>query len=206
MYKLGRDIRFVVHTKLGTSTHKASIQQIGKYSAVIKASDEQLTMISQNCNSFIIKENSDEKNFSVKVNILCAKENTLSITQVKELESYPLLSRKFPRASIIHASIVHIANEDEYITGNMLDISEGGMGIMSSSKSHFEKGQDIVAFVSYEDEKSGFKFSFESSGMITSIIGKEHVFRYGIQLNLNNEEKNIIHDLVNVLNGIDENN
>jgi len=204
MYKLGRDMRFVVHTKLGTSTSKASVQQIGQYSAVIKVSDEQLTMISEHSNAFIIKENPDEKNFSVQVQVLCAKDSTITIEKIKELETCPLLSRKFPRAAIVHASLVHIANENEYITGNMLDISEGGMGIMSSTKSHFEKGQDIVAFVSYEDPKSGFKFNFEASGIITSIIGKEHVFRYGIQLDLKNEEKEVIHNLVEILNGVNE--
>ena len=206
MYKLGRDMRFVLHTKHGTSTSKATVEQIGQNSAVIKVSDEQITIISNQSNSFIIKENSDEKNFSVKAKVLCAKDNTISISEIKELETYPLLSRKFPRAAIVHASLVHIANEDEYITGNMLDISEGGMGIMSSTKSHFEKGQDIVAFVSYEDEKTGFKFSFEANGIITSIIGKESVFRYGIKLDLNEEEKDVIHNLVNILNGVDETN
>jgi len=206
MYKLGRDMRFIIHTKLGTSTTKATVQQIGQHSAVIRVSNEQITMIAEHCNSFIIKENPDEKNFSVKAKVLCAKNNTITISNIKELETYPLLSRKFPRAAIVHASLVHIANENEYITGNMLDISEGGMGIMSSTKCHFEKGQDIVAFVSYEDPKSGFKFSFESNGIITSIIGKENVFRYGIQLDLNDEEKEIIHNLVDILNGDDASN
>jgi len=205
MYKLGRDMRFVVHTKLGTSASKTSVQQIGQYSTVIKVTDEQITMISEHSTSFIIKEHDDEKNFSVKAKVLCAKDNTVIIKQIKELETYPLLSRKFPRAAMVHASLVHIANENEYITGNMLDISEGGMGIMSSTKSHFEKGQNIVAFVSYSDEKSGFKFSFEASGIITSIIGNEHVFRYGILLELSTEEKDIVHNLVNALNGVDEN-
>lgn len=204
MYKLGRDMRFVVHTNIGTSPSKSAVLQIGQHSAVMKATDEQMTMISQHSNSFIIKESNDEKNLSIKTKILCAKSNTIIIKEIKELEIYPLLSRKFPRAGIIHASLVHIANEDEYITGNMLDISEGGMGIVSSSKSHFEKGQDIVAFVSYEDEKSGLKFSFEANGIICSIIGNEHAFRYGIQLNLGSEEKEVIHNLVNILNGINE--
>lgn len=168
MYKLGRDMRFIIHTKLGTSTTKSSVQQIGQQSAVIKVSDEQITMISEHCNSFIIKENPDEKNFSVKAKILCAKDNTITISNIKELETYPLLSRKFPRAAIVHASLVHIANEDEYITGNMLDISEGGMGIMSSTKSNFEKGQDIVAFVSYEDPKVALSLALNQ--MVLSLV------------------------------------
>lgn len=200
MYKLGRQMRFVVHTKFGTSASKIFVQQLGENSAVIKISDEQLTMLSGHSSSFIIKEDVDEKNFNLEAKVLCAKDNTATIENITELETYPLLSRKFPRAAIIYTSLVHIANEDEYITGNMLDISEGGMGIMSSTKSHFQKGQNIVAFVSYEDEKSGFKFSFEANGIITSIIGKENAFRYGIQLDLNEEEKDIVRNLVSILN------
>lgn len=197
MYKLGREMRFLVYTRFGTSASKILVQQLGESSAVIKISDEQLTMLSSQSSSFIIKENADEKNFNLEAKILCAKDNTATIEKITELETCPLLSRKFPRAAFIHTSLVHIANEVEYITGNMLDISEGGMGIMSSTKSRFEKGQNIVAFVSYEDEKSGFKFSFEANGIITSIIGKENAFRYGIQLDLNEEEKDIVRNLVN---------
>jgi len=203
MHKLGRQMRFVVHTKFGTSASKIFVQQLGENSAVIKISDEQLTMLSGHSSSFIIKEDADEKNFNLEAKVLCAKDNTAIIQNITELETYPLLSRKFPRAAIIYTSLVHIANEDEYITGNMLDISEGGMGIISSTKSHFEKGQNIVAFVSYEDEKSGFKFSFEANGIITSIIGKENAFRYGIQLDLNEDEKDIVRNLVNILNDTD---
>jgi len=204
MYRLERGIRFITHTNLGTCPHVAFVMQIGQYSAVIKASDEQMTMMLSHHSSFILKNSDDEKNFSVQTEILCAEENTIIIRDIEELETSPLLSRKYPRAAIIHASLVHIANEDELITGNMLDISEGGMGIMSSTKSHFRKGQSIVAFLSYEDEKTGFKFSFEANGIITSIIGIEHVFRYGIQLSLDDEEKEIVHNLVVILNGTKE--
>ena len=86
----------------------------------------------------------------------------------------------------------------------MLDISESGMSVMSSTNSHFKKGQNIVAFISYEDEKTGFKFSFEANGIISNIISIEHVFRYGIQLLLNDEDKDIVHNFVNVLNGEEE--
>ena len=204
MYKLERGIRFITHTDLGTCPNIAFVKQIGQHSAVIQVSDEQMTMMLNHHSSFILKCNDDEKNYSVQTEILCAEENTIIIREMEELETSPLLSRKYPRAAIIHASLVHIANEDEYITGNMLDISEGGMGIMSSTKSHFEKGQNIVAFLSYEDEKTGFKFSFEANGIITSIIGLEHVFRYGIQLSLNDEERDIVHNLVDILNGTEE--
>ncbi len=201
IYRLERGIRFVTHTDLGTCPSIAYVKQIGQHSAVIQISDEQMTMILSHHSSFILKNSDDEINFSVTTEILCAEENTIIIKNIKKLETSPLLSRKFPRAAIVHASLVHIANENEYITGNMIDISEGGMGIISSTKSHFEKGQTIVAFLSYEDEKSGFKFSFEANGLITSIIGIERVFRYGIQLILNDEEREIVHSLVDILNG-----
>jgi hypothetical protein len=204
MYKLERGIRFITHTDLGTCPYTAFIEQIGQHSAIIQVSDEQMTMMMSPHSSFILKNNDDEINYSVKTEILCAQKNTIIIKDIRELETSPLLSRKYPRASIVYASLVHIANEDEYITGNMLDISEGGMGIMSSTKSHFEKGQSIVAFVSYEDEQTGFKFSFEANGIITSIIGIEHVFRYGIQLYLDKEEKNAVHNLVDILNNTDK--
>lgn len=165
MYKLDREIRFVVHTKLRTSPYKSSIQQLGQHSAVIKVSDEQLSMISDHSTSFTIKENSDEKNYSVKAKILCAEDNTIVIYDIKELETYPLLSRKFPRAAIVHASLVHIANEDEYITGNMLDISEGGMGIMSSTKSHFEKAK-ILSLLSLMKTKKVDLNLMESSQVL----------------------------------------
>ncbi len=199
MYKLERGIRFITHADFGTCPHVAFIKQIGQYSAVVQISDEQMNMMLSQHSSFILKNSDDEKNFSVQTEILCAEENTIIIKEIEELETSPLLSRKFPRGSIVNASLVHIANEDELITGNMLDISESGMGIMSSKKSHFKKGQKIVAFLSYEDEKTGLKFSFESNGIITSIIGIEHVFRYGIQLYLNDKEKEIVHNLVVIL-------
>ncbi|WP_458699828.1 PilZ domain-containing protein [Sulfurospirillum sp. 1307] len=200
MYKLERDIRFITHSKLGTAPSFINLVQIGSYSAIIKVSHEQLVMLKDNCTSFILKNLDDEKNFSVRAKILSDLDSIVLIDDLKELESYPLLSRKYPRASIIHASLVYIANENEYISGNMLDISEGGIGIMSSSSGDFEKGQDIVAFISYEDEANNFKFSFEANGIITSIIGKKNAFRYGIQLFLDERERQIVSNLVNILN------
>lgn len=199
--KLGRGVRFLTHNQLGTCTHTSHVRQVGKNSVVIDVGDEQMSMINSNHSAFVLKNSEDEKNFSCTTRILCIASRTIVLENIKELDIVPLLSRKYPRAHIVHASLVHIANENEYISGNMVDISQGGIGIMSSSKSHFEKGQDIVAFVSYEDEDHGFKFSFEATGIVTSIIGKENAFRYGIQLHLSEEEKETINNLITILNG-----
>ncbi len=204
MHKLERGIRFITHTDLGTCPHIAFVKQIGQYSAIIQVSDEQMTMMMSPHSSFILKNSDDEKNFCVQTNILCVEENTIIIKEIEKLKTSPLLSRKYPRTAIVYTSIIHIANEDEYITGNMLDISESGMSVMNSTNSHFKKGQNIVAFISYEDEKTGFKFSFEANGIISNIISIEHVFRYGIQLLLNDEEKDIVHNFINILNGVEE--
>lgn len=200
MYKLGRDIKFITHSKYGTAPSMAKIVQIGSKSAVIKVSFEQFAMLKEESTSFILKNSEDEKNFSTKAKILCSKDSLVILSNIQELDTAPLLSRKFPRAAIIHASLVHIANENEYITGNMLDISEGGIGVLSSDSGHFQKGQDIVAFISYEDEEHNFKFSFETNGIITSIIGKKSAFRYGVQLFLGEKEREIVSSLVSILN------
>jgi Tfp pilus assembly protein PilZ len=71
---------------------------------------------------------------------------------------------------------------------------------MSPSKSHFEKGQDILALVSYKDDNQKFNLNFESSGILTSIIGKERAFRYGITLKLTEEKKKQVRDLVENIN------
>jgi hypothetical protein len=193
---LGRNIKFFVHTEVGTCMSYARIEQVGNNSAVISVSDEQLSMLKLPNNSFVLKNKEFEKSFSVRAKILCAKESTVIIENLKELDSMPLLSRRYPRASIIHASVIHLANENEYISGNMIDISEGGIGVMSGAKSSFEKGQSIVAFISYEDAKGGFKFNFEATGHVVSIIGKENAFRYGIELDLEENEKSLIRALL----------
>lgn len=200
MQRLDRRVKLFIHTSFGTSSSPANIEQIGENSIILTANDEQISMARQTHSAFILKNEEDERNYSAKASILCTKERKLLLENFCVLNTAPLLSRKYPRAAIVHTSLVHIANEHEYITGNMLDISEGGIGIMSSSKSQFQKGQDIVAFVSYEDEEHNFKFSFEASGIITSIIGKHSAFRYGIQLELEEEEKELIRELINFLN------
>ncbi len=58
MYKLERGIRFLTHTNLGTCPHIAFVKQIGQHSAIIKVSDEQMTMMMSRHSSFILK-NSD---------------------------------------------------------------------------------------------------------------------------------------------------
>lgn len=198
--RLERGIRFITHTELGTCSHIAFVQQLGQHSAIMQVSSEQMTMMLSSHSSFILQNSNDEKNFSVETEILCIQDNTVIIKNLKELESSPLLSRKYPRAAIIHTSLVHIANENEYISGNMIDIGQGGIGVISSSKSDFKKGQNIVAFLSYEDKETEFKFSFEASGIISSIIGQQNAFRYGIQLLLNEKESNTINNLIEILN------
>ncbi len=193
---LGRNIKFFIHTEVGTSMSYARIEQVGNNSVVISVSDEQLSALKLPHSAFIMKNQEHEKNFAVSPKILCAKESTIVLENIRELNTMPLLSRRYPRAAIIHASLVHIANENEYLSGNMIDISEGGIGVISSSKSSLEKGQNIVAFVSYEDEKTGFKFSFEATGYVASIIGQESAFRYGIALNLSENERNLIQNLI----------
>jgi hypothetical protein len=197
LHNLGRGIKFFVHTQIGTSMSIAPIIQIGNSSIVIKVNEEQMTALKLSNNSFILQNSDNEKNFSAKAKILCAKELTVVLENIKELDKIPLLSRKYPRAAIMHASLVHLANENEYITGNMLDISEGGVGVISNQKSSFEKGQSVVAFLSYEDPKKNFKFSFEATGYIVSIIGKENAFRYGVSLDLSTQEKELIKNLIN---------
>lgn len=193
---LGRNIKFFVHTQIGTSMTYARIEQIGNNSVTIKVTDEQMTALKLANNSFIIKNNEREKNFSVKAKILCAEDYTVVLEDIVELQTLPLLSRKYPRASIIHASLVHLANENECITGNMIDISEGGIGVISSDKGSFQKGQEIVAFLSYDDPQNKYNFSFEATGYVASVIGKENAFRYGVSLNLTQEEKELISHLV----------
>lgn len=197
LHNLGRSIKFFVHTQIGTSMSISPIIQAGNNSIVIKVSEEQMTALKLANNSFILQNSDNEKNFSAKAKILCAKELTVILEDMKELDKIPLLSRKYPRAAIMYASLVHLANENEYITGNMLDISEGGVGVISSQKSSFEKGQSVVAFLSYEDPKKNFKFSFEATGYIVSIIGKEKAFRYGVSLDLSTQEKELIKNLIN---------
>ncbi|MBE0490653.1 MAG: PilZ domain-containing protein [Sulfurospirillum sp.] len=196
LQNLGRNIKFFIHAQIGTNMSYASIQQVSNHSIVIKASDEQVSMLGATHTAFIIHNRDDEKNFRVFAKILCPKNNTLVIENFQELETLPLLSRKYPRAKIIHTSLVHIANENQYLSGNLLDISESGVGILSSEKSSFEKGQEIVAFISYEDENNGVNFSFEASGYIVSIIGNENAFRYGVALNLSSDEKDLIKNLL----------
>lgn len=194
---LGRNLKLFIHTEIGSAINYVRIEQIGNNSVVVKVSDEQLTALKLSNNSFLFKNLDDEKNFSVKADILCSKESTVILKNIKELNAIPLLSRRYPRASIIYTSVVHLANENEYIVGNMIDISEGGIGVMSDTKSTFEKGQDVVAFVSYEDPKKELKFNFEATGYIASIIGEKSAFRYGVSLNLSEKERELIQSIVN---------
>lgn len=193
---LSRNIKFFVHTQIGTSMSYARIEQVGNNSITIQVSDEQLSALKLVNNSFIIKNDLKEKNFSVRARIICPETYTVALENIVELQTLPLLSRKYPRAAIMHASLVHLANENECITGNMIDISKGGIGVISSDKGSFQKGQEIVAFLSYEDPKNEYSFSFEATGYIASVIGKENAFRYGLSLNLSKEEKELISNLV----------
>lgn len=196
MSVLGKNIKFFVHTPIGTSVSYARIEQIGNFSVTIQVSDEQMTALKLANSSFIIKNSPNEKNFSAKAKILCSEESTVILEDIKELQKIPLLNRKYLRASIMHTSLVHLANENEAISGSLLDIGEGGIGIMSKEKGSFEKGQEIVAFLSYEDVQSDFNFYFEATGHIVSIIGEKNAFRYGLSLELNKEERELIRHLV----------
>jgi len=193
---LGKNIKFFVHTPIGTSVSYARVEQIGNFSVTIQVSDEQMTALKLANSSFIIKNSPNEKNFSTKAKILCFEESTVVLEDIRELQTIPLLDRKYLRASIMNTSSVHLANENEAISGSLLDIGEGGIGIMSKQKSSFEKGQEIVAFLSYEDLQSNFSFYFEATGYVASIIGEKNAFRYGLSLNLNKEEKELIRHLI----------
>jgi len=82
----------------------------------------------------------------------------------------------------------------------MIDISKGGIGVLSLTKSNMKKGQNISALVSYEDKEHDIYLNFESNGILTSIIGKEHAFRYVIALEPSDKKKKLVHHPVESIN------
>ncbi len=198
--RLKEKVKLIVHHESDTNTQEIDIVQIGKNSVVIKTNDEQIDILKKHNNSFILLGEIDKKYYSVSTKILCELENTVVLENINKLETRLRLSRRYARAPITNSSLIHISSENEHISGNLIDISEGGIGVLSPSRSSLEKGQDVVAFVSYEDNEHAFKLNFESSGILTSIIGKEHAFRYGIELSLSNETKKLVRNLVESLN------
>jgi len=199
--RLKEKVKLIVHYEATTSTQEVEVIQVGKNSLIIKTNKEQIGMLKENCSSYVLLDRIDKKYFNATAKIFCEKENTILLKNIDKLETRLLLNhRKYQRASTIDNSLIYISNDHENISGHLIDISEGGIGVMSPSKSHFEKGQDIVAFVSYKDDKHKFNLNFESSGILTSIIGKEHAFRYGIALELSDEKKRQVHNLVEDIN------
>lgn len=199
--RLKEKVKLIVHHETTTLTQEIEAVQIGKNSLIVKTGKEQIEMLKENSSSFVLLDRVDKKYFSVSSKIFCEKENTVLLENINKLETRLLLNhRKYERASIVGNSLIYISSDNENISGHLIDISEGGIGVMSPSKSHFEKGQDILALVSYKDDEQQFNLNFESSGILTSIIGKEHAFRYGISLKLTDEKKKQVQDLVENIN------
>jgi len=199
--RLKEKIKLIAHYEEQTCTQEIETVQIGKNSIVVKTNNEQINMLKENRNVYILVDRIEKKYFGAVAKILCEEDGTVILENINKLETRLLLNdRRYPRASIIDNSLIYISSDKEHITGNLIDISEGGIGVISPSKSHFEKGQDIVAFVSYEDQNSKLNLNFESSGILTSVIGKEHAFRYGIALELSDEKKELVRNLVDNIN------
>lgn len=199
--RLKEKVKLIAHLRSQTITQEIETVQIGKNSIVVKTSSEQIKMLKENANSFIFLDRIDKKYFGATAKILCEEDNTVVLENINTLETRLFLNnRRYERASIVDKSLIYISNDKEHITGNLIDISEGGIGVLSPSKSHFEKGQDIVAFVSYEDSDQKLNLNFETSGILTSIIGKEHAFRYGIDLKLPEDKKKLVRNLVENIN------
>jgi c-di-GMP-binding flagellar brake protein YcgR len=199
--RLKEKIKFIVHHKATTLTQEIEVVQTGKNTLIIKTNKEQIEMLKENCSTYVLLDRIDKKYFSATSKIFCERENTVLLENINELETRLLLNhRKYQRASIADSNLIYISNDNENISGHLIDISEGGIGVMSPSKSHFEKGQDILAFISYKDDNQKLNLNFESSGVLTSIIGKEHAFRYGIALELSDEKKKLIRELVKNIN------
>lgn len=195
--RLNEKIKLIVYHEDNTNIKEIEIVQVGKNSIVIKTDDEQIEMFKKINNCFLVLDKINKKYFGASSKILCEKDGTVVLENINKLEANLLLKRKYPRATIVNNILIYIANEKGYISGNLIDISEGGIGVLSPSKSDFEKGQDVVVFITYEDKDSAFNLSFESSGILASIIGKKSVFRYGIQLLLPEEVRESVRNLVN---------
>ncbi len=198
--KQKENITFISYKESKTDIQSLDIEQIGKNSIVIKTTKEHISTLKESSSSFMVIDKTEKEYFSASVKFFCNDDSSVILENITKLESQPLLNRKYPRASIAHNSVIQIVSKNEHITGSLIDISEGGIGVLSLTKSTLQKGQDVSVLVSYKDEENGVDLNFESSGILTSIIGKEHAFRYGVELILSDEKRELIGNLVDSIN------
>ena len=200
--KTDKSIKLILYQGAETGIKSLNIIEVEKNSIIIKLDKEDFKIFQDNSSQLILLDEDKKIYFEVEIKIFCEQDYTLVLDNIKKLDIQPLLNRKYPRARIANNSFIRIVSGDKNISGTLIDISEGGIGVLSLDKSDLEKGEDIVAYISYEDKENSLSLNFKSQGVLTSIIGKERAFRYGIRLNLSDEKRELVNNLVETLNHI----
>ncbi len=200
--KTDNSIKLILYQETKTDITNLNIVKVEKNSIIIKLNEEDFKMFQDDSSQLILLDENQRVYFEVKAKIFCEQDHTLILNDIKKLDIQPLLNRKYPRARIANNSFIRIVSGDKNISGTLIDISEGGIGVLSLNKSDMEKGEDIVVYVLYEDKENSLSLNFKSQGILTSIIGKERAFRYGIRLNLSDEKKELVNNLVETLNHV----
>ncbi len=200
--KTDKSIKLILYQEKKTDITSLNIVEVEKNSIIIKLDKEDFKIFQDNSSQLILLDENQRIYFEVSAKIFREQDHTLILSNIKKLDIQPLLNRKYPRARIANNSFIRIISGDQNISGTLIDISEGGIGVLSLNKSDMEKGEDVVVYVLYEDKENSLSLNFKSQGILTSIIGKERAFRYGIRLNLSDETRELVNNLVETLNHI----
>lgn len=200
--KTDKSIKLILYQEKKTDITSLNIVEVEKNSIIIKLDKEDFKIFQDNSSQLILLDENQRIYFEVSAKIFREQDHTLMLSDIKKLDIQPLLNRKYPRARIANNSFIRIISGDQNISGTLIDISEGGIGVLSLNKSDMEKGEDVVVYVLYEDKENSLSLNFKSQGILTSIIGKERAFRYGIRLNLSDETRELVNNLVETLNHI----
>ena len=198
--KMGESIKLILYQEMKTDIKSLNIAEVKKNSIIIKLDEESFKTFQDNSSQLIILDEDQRVYFEVEAKIFCEQDHTLVLNDIKKLDIQPLLNRKYPRARIANNSFIRIISGDKNISGTLIDISEGGIGVLSLNKSDIKKGEDVTVYILYEDKENSLSLNFKSQGILASIIGKERAFRYGIRLNLSDEKRELVNNLVETLN------
>ncbi len=187
------EIKLISYKHHDIHVQKIKLLQVGKNSFLVAIDKNQAL---NNFDSFMVVNEKTKEFFSLSVKFFSYNKTRAILENITKLKKQPLLNRKYSRVPIAQNSLVQIIGNDEIIIGSLIDISQGGIGILSSQKSNLKKGDDIGVILSYEDMKNSIKLDFKTKGILTSKIGKENAFRYGVELMLCEKEKDLIKELV----------
>lgn len=150
---------------------------------IVRADTMQILAMQEEKSAFIIANDYIDKNISANIVLPNPLAKMVTLNNFKVQKFMHALKRKYPR---VHPNkftqVLLTNNEGNDVKGKLFDISEGGMGVLSTTNPGFKNGENINAKFSLVMPESLETIELDLNFKLVVLIEYQGAYRYSLEI------------------------